>query len=570
MARTDQQITTEALRELTYQSPGFWSRMFRRGISSMMPDFTPRQPPLFDRIVGRIGSANTRSVSEYAKAANLDVNFNQKAADHFLRTMLQGAEALGASADELAAIDWEHLDFADLMTGNPNEWFDLTKIPGLDDKLTKIFGRLGKGFDSTFMEQLGRTFPEHKNEKIQSGTGTAEQQKRKESELDALFERLNKGLDLVNLNSLKASADQKPGEFFFERLAELSGGNDFRNFFNRDIIPDEDGDLVWNPTEAKDKIDAFINSVFGKQSSSQAISKLQSVIRRTAPVANRAAASIFNLLPSFIQRPILQAAGRGGAMAAQAAGQGPQAQAAAAAAAMGAARLATVFKIARVGAGILVDTIKTVVEALKGLAKYGAETVDRVSSYSGALAFAQANFERNETMRNIRMARDIEDVGEELINARDRLAEAMHPADEAAARIGARGSAIWDNLQAGGLESFNSAAETVGEIPLIGDALEAFSLTATKYLNEWFPQSMVMVGIIKSIGVKVGLIEENTQPGKIAPINALGAPGDPMREWFDAMLPGGRRVPPVQPPQAANNILPGVNAIANAINAFNR
>ncbi len=553
--------------------------MFRRGISSMMPDFTPRQPPLFDRIVGRIGSANNRQLREHARSEELGLNFNQKAADHLLRTMLQGAEALGASADELAAINWESLDIRDLFTNNADEWFDLTRIPGLSDNLQRIFGQVGQHIDTAFMQQIGRTFPERLNERIQSRSDTTDQQRRRDRELDTLFDRLHRGLQFIAPDPVDRPrrSGEPAGETFFDKLARMFGADmqdGLQTARFRDTILDDEGDVILNPNVAVDKINNYIEQVFGQTQASRSVGLVRRALGAAGPVVTRAGNAIFNTLPAFIRRPILLAAGRGGAMAAQAAGQGTQAQINAAAAAMGAARLATAFKIARVGAGILVDVIKTVVEALKGLAKYGAETVDRVSSYSGALAFAQANFERNETMRNIRMARDIEDVGEELINARDRLAEAMHPADEAAARIGARGSAIWDNLQAGGLESFNSAAQTVGEIPLIGDALEAFSLTATKYLNEWFPQSMVMVGIIKSIGVKVGLIEENTQPGKgggkIAPINALGAPGDPMREWFDAMLPGGRRVPPVQPPQAANNILPGVNAIANAINAFNR
>lgn len=579
MARTDQQITTEALRELTYQSPGFWSRMFRRAISSMMPDFTPRQAPLFDRIVGRIGSSNNRQLREHARSEELGLNFNQKAADHLLRTMLQGAEALGASAEELASINWESLDIRDLFTNNADEWFDLTRIPGMSQNMQRIFGQVGRNIDTAFMQQIGRTFPERLNERIQSGRDTIENERARDRELDTLFERLNKGLQWVSPDPIDRSrpANQPQGEAFFDKLARMFGGDIQKGLENaayRDVVIDDDGDTVLNPNIATDKINNYIEQVFGQQQAGRSVSLVRSILSRAAPIASRAGNAIFGALPQFIQRPILLAAGRGGAMAAQAAGQGVAGQTSAAAAAMGAARLATAFKALQLGTLAIVGAIKMGVEAITAVVKHGRQTVDSVASYSGALSFAQANFERNEMLRNIRMARDIEGIGEELINAKDRLAEAMHPADEAAAKMGARGGAMWDNLQAGGLEVFNSGAEVMGEIPLIGGAIESMTLTLTKYMNEWVPQAFAMVGIMKNIAIKVGLIEENTKQdgnnGRVVPINALGAPGDPMRDWFDAVLPGGRRVPPVQRPQGVGGVLPGVNAIANALNALNK
>jgi len=541
-----------------------------------MPDFTPRQAPLFDRIIGRIGSSNNRQLREHARSEELGLNFNQKAADHLLRTMLQGAEALGASAEELASINWESLDIRDLFTNNADEWFDLTRIPGMSQNLQRIFGQVGRNIDTAFMQQIGRTFPERLNERIQSGRDTEENERARDRELDTLFERLNKGLQWISPDpeDHQRPANQPHGEAFFEKLASMVSpglGFEIASSHPRAQIDDNSAYIPdANDATARESVDGYIDSLFGPQRVDKHKNTINTFFQKAFPAVASIGNRVFSRLPAFIQRPILNAAARGGIALAQATGQNYAGQTNAAAAAMGAARLATAFKALQLGTLAIVGAIKMAVEAITAVVKHGRQTVENVAAYSGALSFAQANFERNEMLRNIKMAREVEGIGEELINAKDRLAEAMHPADEAAAKLGARGGAMWDNLQAGGLEVFNSGAEVMGEIPLIGGAIESMTLTLTKYMNEWVPQAFAMVGIMKNIAIKVGLIEENTKQGRVVPINALGAPGDPMRDWFDAMLPGGRRVPPVQRPQGVGGVLPGVNAIANALNALNK
>lgn len=539
------------LREFALEGRGFWNRIFRAitgafGVGQNAP------ARLFDRAIQQFGSANMRDLRGYVAARiapfeNPNTAFPRQAVDHFIRALMSSAEQLGASAEQLAAIDWENINVRDLETNDPRRILDLTQLPGLDDEMTDIMDRLSTllGDGTAFLRQVIQDHPTNRAERMQADR-EPEFRSHIAGQFEPIFARMLRMVQAVSPDSTGPHGANVQ-DAFWEGAAKLLGQSPGlvrggTGTLNEQISQAVDASSPRHPGESR-----IMNMLRGMAQSAQ-------------PMVTNAGNRIFGLLPNFIQRPILNAAGRAAANAAAATGATQAGQAAAAAAGMGAARMAVAFRMVTLAGGLMATGIGLVVAGLKRLSSAAWETTMRVTQYSGALSMAMAQSRVAELRREMMIAQVIGARGAARINAETELQDKMAPMEMVVTLMG-------------------------NEIGRLGTTINSALVGA---INNTMVQPFVSIGagIVDGLA-KLGLVSEETQQ-KVAAgaqkivdaindnkprdaFDPLGGQGMPVRELFNAFLNAPQ--PNNQPQRAAQADKPKVPNVmevgfGNAINAM--
>ena len=539
------------LREFAMEGRGFWNRIFRAitgafGVGQNAP------ARLFDRAISQFGSANMRDLRTYvagrvAPFENVNTAFPRQAADHFVRALMSSAEQLGASAEQLAAIDWENINVRDLETSDPRRILDLTQLPGLDDEMTDIMDRLSTllGDGTDFLRQVIQDHPTNRGERMQ-----AEREPEFRGHIAEQFEPVfTRMLRLVQSVSPDAMGPQGANvqDAFWEQAAKLLGQSP-------GLVRGGTGTL-------NEQISQAVNAMSpAHPGESRIMNTMRRMFQSAQPTMTNAGNRIFGLLPNFIQRPILNAAGRAAANAAAATGATQAGQAAAAAAGMGAARMAVAFRMVTLAGGFLVTGLGLAVAGLKKLSSAAWDTTMRVTQYSGALSMAMANNRVADLQRDIRIAQVVGGRGAARINAETEFQDKMAPMEMMVTLMG-------------------------NEIGRIGTLVNSALAGA---INNTMIEPLVNIGsgIVEGLA-KIGLVSEETQQ-KVAAgaqtivdaINAnkprdafdpLGGQGMPVRELFNAFLNAppqnkqAQQAAQADKPKVPNAMEVGIGAAINAV-----
>lgn len=517
-------ILDQSLREFAKQGQGFWSRLFKSITNAFGVSGQPVK--LFDKIVQQFGSANMRNLRSYV-AGKLEPDekladaFPRQAVDHFVRALLKGAEELGATSEQLAAINWADIDFDALKTDDPNRLLDLSKIPGLDDDMKDIMSRLSEmiGDGVELLKDVRKTYPEKKSERTQAAR---EPENPMFKNIEPMFNRMLKWIQFFNPNE---PGDKRGQDNFWGSAQQLFSGEKL----NKDG-PD--------PTR--------MSGLAGVA---------QRVGRAVFPRAVNAGNAIFGMLPGFVQRPIMRAAGGAAAAFAQATGASPAGQAAAAQAGMAAARLAVAFRIVSVASGYLTAGIAAVIGGLKWLSKAAMETTQRVTQYSGALSMATAQSRVATIRRDMMIGQAVQQGGARRIGAEVNLADKMAPLEMA---IGIMGNAIGT-----GFANLNSVLMDVANNAMLVPFVSAMADIATMLEKLEIISAEARDEIVKGAD-KIAKAAEAKQPRD--PMDPLGGRGMPVRELFNAFLNAPPQQQQAANPAAANK--PAVPNVAGGLMGF--
>lgn len=340
---------------------------------------------------------------------------NVSQVDHVIRTMLRGAEAMGISAERLAAIDWAGIDLDTILTGaveNGEFNLDLSRIPGLDRDIADAFRNIADGIAVAGIQPVIQNAPLNRSQRTQA----SEEPERRTDDvpLNATLQRLSTWLErFIEPIDTPDQSNPPQGDIRQQRDPRTTLLQGLSGFLGQGAGP--------NPDQNRQSI--IVNA-------------LKSMATGAGQVAVRAGNFAFNRLPQFIQRPILGAATQAGTNAAATAGMNAAGQAAAGAAAANAARVAVGLKLLSVGIGLAVSAIVGVVAGLKALANAAWATTQRVTQYNGALSAATAASEARAVMRDVRIGNIIGEGGAERIEANDNLADALAPLEASIGLIG--------------------------------------------------------------------------------------------------------------------------------------
>jgi len=518
-------ILDQSLREFAKQGQGFWSRLFKAILGAFGVAGKPVK--IFDQIMQKFGSANMRDLRGYvagrvAPLEDMKTAFPKAAVDHFVRAILKSAEEFGATAEQLAAIDWENVDFRDLETNDPKKLLDLTQLPGLDDDMKEIMSRLSEliGDGSEFLKQVVRDHPEKKSERMQADK---EPENPMFKQIEPMFNRFFKMLQFLNPTE---KGDQKGQDSFWESARKTLSGEKLKK---------PDG------TDAT-KMTGWRGVV-------------QSAARFVVPKVVNTGNRIFGMLPQFVQRPIMNAAGNAASALAQQTGASAAGQAAAAAAGMGAARMAVAFRMVTLAGGLLASGIGLAVAGLKRLSSAAWDTTMRVTQYSGALSMAMAQSRVAELRRDIRTGQALSGVGATRIQSETNLANTMAPLEMA---IGLMGNMIGTAFADIGAGLMDIANNLLIEPLVIGLAAITEGLGMLGLISEETRKNVV-AGADK-------IVEAINNKDKQDAFDPLGGQDMPVRQLFNAMLNAPQPPPRVQnannQPVVPNVAVPGLQNAA--------
>lgn len=539
-------ILDQNLREFAMEGRGFWNRIFRAitgafGVGQNAP------ARLFDRAIAQFGSANMRDLRTYvagriAPFENVNTAFPRQAADHFVRALMSSAEQLGASAEQLAAIDWENINVRDLETNDPRRILDLTQLPGLDDEMTDIMDRLSTllGDGTDFLRQVIQDHPTNRGERMQ-----AEREPEFRGHIAEQFEPVfTRMLRLVQSVSPDAMGPQGANvqDAFWEQAAKLLGQSP-------GLVRGGTGTL-------NEQISQAVNAMSpAHPGESRIMNTMRRMFQSAQPTMTNVGNRIFGLLPNFIQRPILNAAGRAAANAAAATGATQAGQAAAAAAGMGAARMAVAFRMVTLAGGFLVTGLGLAVAGLKRLSSAAWDTTMRVTQYSGALSMAMAQSRVAELRRDIRTGQALSGVGATRIQSETNLANTMAPLEMAIGLMGNMIGTAFANIGSGLMDIANNL---LIEPLVIGLAAITEGLGMLGLISEETRKNVV-AGADK-------IVEAINNKDKQDAFDPLGGQDMPVRQLFNAMLNAPQPPPRVQnannQPVVPNVAVPGLQNAA--------
>lgn len=546
------------LREFALEGRGFWNRIFRAitgafGVGQNSP------ARLFDRAIQQFGSANMRDLRGYVAARvapleNPNTAFPRQAVDHFIRALMSSAEQLGASAEQLASIDWENINVRDLETNDPRRILDLTQLPGLDDEMTDIMDRLSTllGDGTAFLRQVVQDHPTNRVERMQ-----AEREPEFRSQFEPVFARMLRMVQAISPDSTGPHGANVQ-DAFWEGAAKLLGQSP-------GLVRGQSPGLVRGGTGTlNEQISQAVDASSPRHpGESRIMNMLRGMAQSAQPYVTGAGNRIFGLLPNFIQRPILNAAGRAAANAAAATGATQAGQAAAAAAGMGAARMAVAFRMVTLAGGVLAAGFGLAVAGLKKLSSAAWDTTMRVTQYSGALSMAMAHSRVADVRRDMQVAGAVGRLGADRIHSESNLKDSMAPLEMA---IGMMGSVI-----GGAIADVGTGLMDVLNVVAVGPMASTMSVMA---------EALAWLGVVseetrdKIVEGTDKIIDAIDKKNPVDAFDPLGGDGMPMREFFNAFgaapqkpQPGVGRIQMKQPNvPAVPNIAaaPAVPGLQNA------
>lgn len=538
-------ILDQSLREFAKQGQGFWHRLFN-SVAGAFGVGKGSSSKLFDRALQQLGNNRADALRTYVatsvnKNKPIDEVFPKETVDHFVRSILRAAEQFGATANQLASIKWEDLDINELLTNDGKQILDLSKLPGMDtelvDIMSKISAQIGDG--TTFLREAVIDTPIRTKDRMQAqneltNKDTAAKQ------FEPLFGKMLRMIQAVSPAS--GSFGKNTQDDFWNKAASLLGTPTSTIRRGRASLNDR----------ITQTVDDLAPAHTGE---SRLISLFQRMAKTAQPFVTGAGNRIFGLLPSFIQRPILSAAGRAAASGAAATGATQAGQAAAAAAGMGAARMAVAFRMVTLAGGVLAAGFGLAVAGLKKLSSAAWDTTMRVTQYSGALSMAMAQSRVADLRRDIRTGQALSGVGAARIQAETNLSNTMAPLEMA---IGLMGNMIGTAFADLGSGLMDIANNILIEPLVVGLAAITEVLSMIGVVSEETRKNVV-AGADK-------IVDAINNKNKQDAFDPLGGEEMPVRQLFNAMLNAPQQPQRVQnannQPLVPNVAVPGLQNAA--------